>query len=300
MNKFPNIVMSWHLLSSGGMPIGVFRVHTVPIVPLPGSTEQKLRPVKVRRVPLHPPRPRQAVVGPERVEMVALEDVASEASDDGAASDPEKEADDGANDEMDALLQELNEARPVIAVPENPPGAPMAEAMAALPEEGVIAEPGGAPAGPPGLAKAAPPPPPPPPQVEGDQRRRRATVTLQVPGGSISFYESKQAFEAVCDRREHGRCVVTRTRHGRAMGADGFPKSGRPVGFLAAWLGAGEHLQTKQQHWAQECFVRPYEERANVRAHIEACGPSGRLLLECERTRGDGEGAEPVYLEGYL
>ena len=134
----------------------------------------------------------------------------------------------------------------------------------------------------------------------GEQRvRRGAAVTYSVPGGSISYYESKGAFKAVCENRAHGRCVLTRTCKSRGVLPNGGPRGGRPVGFLAAWLGRAEASQDKAGHWIPEAFANSVEVRSGLRAQI-ANTPSGVRLLAHERPVEPGEAAEPESLEGYL
>lgn len=154
---------------------------------------------------------------------------------------------------------------------------------------------------------------PPPPPADGGStasqpamgmadggRRLGATVTLQCPGGSISHYPSKQAFEAVCCNKAHGRCVATRTQRGKRKGADGWPATGRPCGFLAAWLAAGESLATKEEHWAPGVLAQPLAVRVDLRRQIAESGEAGRLLLQQERAKEPAEPEEPESLAGYL
>ena len=130
-------------------------------------------------------------------------------------------------------------------------------------------------------------------------RRGRALVTYHVPGGSISYYQSKNAFEAVCDHPHHGRCVVTRTAKARVGGSGPGGRGGRPVGFLAAWLRAGEALPDKASHWNRECMDRPWAERQALREQIGQTA-AGLVLLNCERPLAEGEPAEAHDLDAYL
>lgn len=191
----------------------------------------------------------------------------------------------------------------------------LAEAAKTLGEQGFGAVEGGdegdgvaeAPAGEqPDSVEVAPAPPPPPPAplaeaaAEGDalpRPRRYAKATSQVVGGRISFYESKGAFEAVCEHPLHGKCVATRTQKSNDMLANGWPKGGRPVGFLAAWLHKGSTCDTKEGHWA--AFHSPEELRLQFRSEIAAT-LAGAALLACERPRVAGEPDEPPTLEGYM
>lgn len=159
----------------------------------------------------------------------------------------------------------------------------------------------------PAAADAAPPPAPPAPlsppvalaAAAQPGNRRGAEVTYYVPGGSISFYRSKNAFEAVCDHPAHGRCVLTRTARGKAAGGEGIPRGGRPVGFLAAWLSAGADCATKADHWQPERLRNVQADRLALRQRI-AETPEGARLLTYERAQSAGEEVEPSDLRGLL
>ena len=88
----------------------------------------------------------------------------------------------------------------------------------------------------------------------------------------------------------HGQmCRRTKTcKAGRKFG------SGRPVGFLVAWLKA--HAADKASHCvAQPCdFI--FEDRSAARAEFAAL-PGAQLLLNFERPPFDGEGDEPPVVQ---
>lgn len=278
-------------------PVASVRPEVVPLEPLQDFEPKCLRPTSRRRVPRHPPGPGRA----------PLQNIAPPALDDGVDARSEssgEEATHGADDEeatdpeFAALLEEAR-AVDLGADADEPAGRPagVPEDSATLAVARLAHEPAPAVAEPPAAAAGAPEVPPPPPPLPG--RRKHATVTLHMPGGSVSFYESKGAFEAVCENIAHGRCVVTRTCKGRGVASTGFPRGGRPVGFLAAWLARGELLATKEDHWAAGVFEIPQHEREAVRTAIRDCGASGQTLLSCERGPAAGEPAEPPTLEGY-
>lgn len=146
---------------------------------------------------------------------------------------------------------------------------------------------------------AAPPPPPIARAVAQQGRRRGAEVKNHVYGGSVSYYPSKNAFEAVCADPEQGRCVLTRTAKGKAGGGGNIPRGGRPIGFLAAWLSAGQDCATKEGHWKRERLERRHAERSALRRLI-AETPDGVRLLSYERPQAPGEDAEPADLRGLL
>lgn len=287
------VQVSWYKLEETLAPIGAFNPNTVAVLPLDAALEPTaIWPPRPRAAPKYPPR-RSPVGGEVAGEsLVPIED--EEVSEDPEVFDsqePVTEAEDPDEfEDLDAALAEVlevyDEEASAEAVPLVPVVAPDAEALvqpenAPAPEE---------------------PAPPPAPKAEAGRQRRgvrgSATLTFHVAGGSISYYPSKTAFEAVCNHPEHGRCVVTRTSRAMAGSRRG-PESGRPVGFLAAWLAAGQSRASKQEHWATECFDRPHAERAAFRVAIGGSA-AGRTLLECERPAGPDEDLEPMNLQPYL
>lgn len=291
LQGFLTVTVQFYRLVESKQAVGELAPHTVLVTALsPEAAPICIWPPPRRAAPRYPPRPRaRDDDGP-----AALMDVADEAEDQevaeiASATDQESDGgEDAAIDEMDDLSLMLEELidEPSPAMPGSPA---QLDVEAPAPSS---AAPSDAPAD----AES----PGPPVQVEIRERSVRggATVILQVPGGSIGFYPSKQAFEAVCEQPGHGRCVLTRTKQGRRIGGSASLCGGRPVGFLAAWLAAGEGCPSKAAHWEATAIERPLAERAALRAQIAACGPSGRTLLDCERPQEPGEPAEPESLEG--
>lgn len=291
------VSISWYQLVESIRPIGNFHADKLSIEPLPGASADLLRPIRRRAPPRHRPQPHEAGNFDEQ-SREPLEDVGA----DEGLSDPEDVL---ADDEEDAppdadlarMLEEL-EGFSFAAEPDDAEGevgevAPGAEAIAEVAPQPVVEE-----VIAPAPAHEPPPPPPPPPAVAAPAHRRHATVLLQAPGGRIGYFESKRSFEAVCENRLHGRCVLTRTRQSRGLTAEGFPKAGRPVGFLAAWLASGEGLATKEEHWRASCLAPSHAERLALRQAIRDSGDAGKLILSCERPLADGEPEEPLTLEG--
>ena len=297
LNQYDEVTVTWYKVVDNKRPIARFQPNMVLAVPHDNLGTQRLRPSKAPRAGRHPP-------------VAAIQDGVADEAAAADETDAEQETDDEAAPEFDALdaeprdpeLDDLLDA--VMGFDFQFALESLGEEVAA-PEEAVAGDlvpfaPGVAAssgAAPPGLVVPAPPPPPPPPGQVGP--RSAATVTYEVPGGSISFYESKGAFQAVCENKAHGRCVLTRTRNSKGVTSDGFPRAGRPVGFLAAWLAHSPETATKTEHWEAARFQNTHTERAALRATIVASGESGRLLVSCERPLAEGEGPEPATLEGY-
>lgn len=82
--------------------------------------------------------------------------------------------------------------------------------------------------------------------------RGRAQASVLLEGGRLSYYESKSAYQAVCGNAAHGRCVLTRSR------------KSRPLGLLSAWL-AQSGVDTKEQHWSDDCLRPSLEDRRTHR-----------------------------------
>ena len=152
-------------------------------------------------------------------------------------------------------------------------------------------------------AEPAPTGPPPPveanrpPSVAGERRqpdayqmlgmRLPAEVTLEVPGGRVTYYRLGQ-FTATCTSG-HGRCVMTRSAlPGRRV------CQGRPLGFLVKWLEQGMSLRSKAEHWNQAAWP-DQESRLQKRRELEGM-VGGPELLSMERTPREGEGPEPLEL----
>ena len=138
-----------------------------------------------------------------------------------------------------------------------------------------------------------PPPAPPqsPPQPDDDESvasstRTRAELTCTVPGGLLTYYSSGAFFTATCNNDLHGRCVMTRSaRVGRRRA------QGRPLGFLTAWLAAGNSVDSKEDHWNRSSFPG-FEARMDAREAL-AFLEGGQELLDRERAQEPGEATEP-------
>lgn len=290
------VTASWFILESNPRPVGSVMPRSVSVQPAHGlEAESSVWKQRSRAPPRHRPHRHGAGGAPAA-------DAGDEEMSDHEEPDPMNAG--GDEDEVvqaeQALANLLDEAQELaeegfLPGDVDPPGA---EADAAASGDQI---PGGG-AGPADLdAQAAPPAPPVPHDAapDGGRRRGAAEVTYYVPGGSISFYASKMAYQAVCENREHARCVLTRTCHPRGLTAAGLPKGGRPVGFLVAWLSHSEQCATKADHWSPERLDNPLALRAALRDRIAAT-PSGRHLLSFERPLVPGETAEPEELDGYL
>lgn len=287
------VLISWYRLESNTVPVASVKPDMVSIVPLEGcELDADLWQTRRRAVPRHPPRPVQRgdSVSPERGDGQPADDLGADVSE---ASDSSDEAMD-----LEAGLRAILEGAELLA--ESGFDASVAAGAEAAPEEAAAAE---SPAGD-AVVEHSPMPPPPeaPPAADGPgeavRRRRGAEVTFYVEGGSISYYASKNAFEAVCENKAHGRCVLTRTCRQKGTTADGFPRGGRPVGLLAAWLSYSAGCATKDDHWEAARLRPPHALRADMRRLILGT-PSGVQLAGFERAVVPGETPEPVSLDAY-
>ena len=113
-------------------------------------------------------------------------------------------------------------------------------------------------------------------------------ITVDVPGGELSFYRGRQVMIAQCRRLGHtSECKRERTvRPGRR------PGQGRPVGFLLAWLASGEHEVDKAGHLSHKHFE--HAERADCRRDFLDGGAEAQELASHERAPVEGEGQEPL------
>lgn len=296
MHASAKVTVEWYFLEETERAVAKFNVGEVELTPAPDAPKASvIWPPRRRAAPMHPPRPMslaeplaadpvEAGSSPPAVEDIGMED--NEASPDEEDDDLE---DDGEEDgDLAEMLAEVldgaerSAAEESIAAPAPQGGAANAEGNEAA-----------------GSAEGAAEAVAPPIGMAAGPQRKGAIVTMHVIGGSISYYPSKNSFEAVCDNRDHGRCVLTRTRRGKPNPAGGAPLGGRPVGFLAAWLGAGPGAPSKAEHWAQSALDRPLAERQRLRSDMATMG-SGRTLLDNERPAEEGEPAEPEDLRPYI
>ena len=135
------------------------------------------------------------------------------------------------------------------------------------------------------------------PKATGTPRgsTQAASATLAVPGGRISFYVARGAFEAQCGNKAHGKCTLSRTCNGRRRGQAGMV-GGRPVAFMALWLARGG-CGSKAEHWDRGANNFTQAERRAKRRELEGMdlGPS---LLAFERAKAPGEDSEAEDLSG--
>ena len=144
-------------------------------------------------------------------------------------------------------------------------------------------------------APKAPPPPEPPVRVASVRMAAAATVTLE--SGQISFYPLKQCFQATCSK--HPSCVLTRTCNGRT--SRGATTGGRPIGFMASWLGLAPQCATKQEHWQRERWSEALNQDVRLAARQTVLRATGGVeLANFERERVDGEPEEPHSLQGLI
>lgn len=294
---YPRIFGAWFELEDSCVPIGIMQPDVVLAHPLPSfASDFKLWPSGRSTAPRYPPSRGDArsETNNEDNDGNESDPDADDAGDDDppdALDEPDLLAEGGLEDALGGAIDLLSGVFGSAPLAEPAHGGPEAETPPPQPTEAPAASSSGQ--GPPasrqmedmpGVAPAA---------------RRGAAVTFHVEGGSISYYSSKNAFEAVCQEKPHKRCVVTRTCRSKHNDADGIPLGGRPVGFLAAWLGHACQCASKEEHWSQRRFENPASERLALRKEIEKL-PSGRLLLSFERPLAPGEPPEPESLAGLL
>lgn len=288
---YGKVTVEWFALEESRRPIPQLMPGIVPIVPSDANAQPvTIWPPRPQAVRKNRARPRQEFPDESQpgMELLALEDE-GDGDDDGDADIAEASSEEGGFADQ---LDELTDCMMDIEAPDLEGDASRGNTIEANPPSNAAAAADiGSLGGGDGQPSADGP-------IGDDRHRAGASITMQVPGGSISYYPSKNAFEAVCEQKGHGRCVLTRTSKGRCIGRTGKMVGGRPVGFLAAWLSHGEQLATKADHWAGDAVARPLAERQSLRTQIAESGQSGRLLLSFEREQSPGEPAEPETLEG--
>ena len=114
-----------------------------------------------------------------------------------------------------------------------------------------------------------------------------ADLTLEVPGGKLTYYARTQVCTATCSNDLHGRCVLTRTL------VPGKPtQQGRPMGLLMAWLEMGQHVGTKAEHWDKDSWPT-HQERLMARGFLSTLeGSEG--FFDAEKPLAEGESEEPL------
>eukprot|EP00971_Amphidinium_carterae_P309679 6154355-Amphidinium_carterae.2 len=150
------------------------------------------------------------------------------------------------------------------------------------------------------------------PELEGDALTREparlglrgmADSTHYVAGGRISFYSSKNAFEAICSNPAHGKpgtCNMTRTCRGRIKNGEETAVAGRPIGFLAMWLSIAGDTATKEDHKSRARLASfSMEQRQRARTAFISTG-LGMEVASFERGRIGDEPEEPLELTGLL
>ena len=132
-----------------------------------------------------------------------------------------------------------------------------------------------------------------------DVGSRMATeIFIKLPNGRVSFYPTRNNFEAVC--KVHHRCVLTRTCNAKS-GAGSETKGGRPLGFLCGWLDIANMFDTKEQHMSKNMWQRELTQEVRMQHRAQLClTTEGMELLGCERMLASEEAEEPTTLVGYV
>jgi hypothetical protein len=126
---------------------------------------------------------------------------------------------------------------------------------------------------------------------------------MEIEGGRICSYPSKNCFEAHCGNPDHWRCVLTRGNGYRHLGAASssglapLKKGGRPLGFLVAWL-SKSFVATRAQHWSLDVMMSDHILRSIGRLTLTD-SLDGQNLATRERRKDLGEESEPESLGGY-
>lgn len=288
------VLVEFYKLEENYVAIGRFVLSTVPALRLRELGSVSLWPLRAPRAQGHRPMPSSGSAGPMPEDIVADQElmVGDEGMRDESTPDDEEDLHDSLSEQLEHILEEAGVLLEPVEVVQPP-------------EQGIEGRPIVA-----NVAPLADIPPVPPVGRRNSQlsapedgsvrvMRSAAEITYIVPGGSISYYTSKGAFQAVCDAPGHGRCVLTRTAKAKKIGLAGEDLGGRPVGFLAAWLARGVHCSTKEEHWAPDNLQQSQEVRATIRDQIRQTD-GGVALLQWERPRGPEEPDEPTTLEGLL
>lgn len=105
--------------------------------------------------------------------------------------------------------------------------------------------------------------------------------------GLIKFVAAAENLVAHCANPAHGLCRCTRT----VNSSEKRPSQGRPVGFLLAWLAAGDQFHSRAEHVAA---CRPsLEERRAARNFARQSVQGAASLFEKERAKHEDEASEP-------
>ena len=140
---------------------------------------------------------------------------------------------------------------------------------------------------------------------EGVAGRKRARVgeqtTVELDGGTITYFHSNGNFEAKCVRHLPDRCTFTKKSGvGAASSSSARPANeNRPLGLLAAWLDVGHMWFDKEEHKGRD-FVRDLARPSQREYRLErrralALVPGAEALFEREGGAGaaDMGGDEP-------
>ena len=104
---------------------------------------------------------------------------------------------------------------------------------------------------------------------------------------SLRYDHVDHAFIAYCGKHKDARCTATRT-----LNAGKRPGSGRPLGFLVAWLLCGGDHSTKEQHI--EMPVPSKMLRRAARNYLKA-QPASPALFALEAPQEDEDNEPEVF-----
>ena len=124
---------------------------------------------------------------------------------------------------------------------------------------------------------------------------REAGISLDVEGGTITYYRKSESFAATCNNKAcHGRCVLTRAGN-RVEASDALVQRqarqgrNRPLGMLLAWLAQNDH-PNQRAHYE---FRPDRASRIALRRLYRGDQPTFRVMEEFERPRIGDEQSEP-------
>jgi hypothetical protein len=137
-----------------------------------------------------------------------------------------------------------------------------------------------------GLSGSPPVPPPPAPYVPARRVPYGALAIVAVQGGAITCNETQQRFVATCLNPAHGRCVMQRNKRTASC-------SGRPIGFLVAWL-AHNSCGRKVEHWDELHTMLPQDVRLHFRNEFKQIGGEMVRLILSQEADVEGDSEEPL------
>lgn len=260
----PSLTASFYQLEESQRRIGAFLPQPVPILALRSGTQDAFQlwpKTKKARAKANPPRGRRDDEDCEGDE---------EPQDEEPLEEEEVHADLGIAADM--LLEAYEALVPIVPVP---PPAP-------LPNPPLVQ--------PPSSAAASSSNAPPVLNRQAVQANRgvigKALATVHLATGTISYYE-RGDFLAVCKVDGHGRC--TKTRKGESATAVGPTATGRPLGFLAAWLAHGSMYADKAEHYTALALTIPHDVRTAARAELSLHEGAMELFAFEKGDLGDDE-----------